>query len=87
MYVFLRLCFCGFGGDVLHIGHFLFHIGDQCELRAAADKIVFRIFCFEVNLLVQVVRQKAHAAFKGHQLCRKRQIFDFTRPKALFCRG
>lgn len=51
-YEFSCLRLCRFCGDVLHLCHFLFHIRDQCKLRAATDKVVLGIICFKIRVAV-----------------------------------
>ena len=50
---------------------------EKFELSFGANKIMFRIFRFEIGVAVQIIGKKSHGLHVWEKFCGKRQVFYF----------
>ena len=66
-----------FFDNCLHLFPFIFHIGNQFKLSAGAIQIVLWPVNLKIRVPAEVIGQKTHAAFVGHDFCTKRKGGNF----------
>ena len=66
-----------FFDNCLHLFPFIFHIGNQFKLSAGAIQIVLWPVNLKIRVTAEVIGQKTHAAFVGHDFCTKRKGGNF----------